>query len=289
LTLTLLLAGYGNVARRFVTLLDETRQALNALGVEPVIAGVVTRRHGSVLEEASEEAGLDAITIARRLTEGSGRESVSVSSALEWCARKPVEARVLIETTTLDIRSGEPAISHVRAAFATGTHVVTANKGPVAFAYRALADEAATAGVQFFFEGAVMDGIPVFNLVRETMPAVTIRGFRGVVNSTTNYLLTALERGESFERALADMQAAGVAEADPSLDVDGWDAAAKAAVEEVELDDPLAILDGQANALELDTWPLGRIVIMQRGGGLEKTAYALLTDLIAVARRIQRR
>jgi homoserine dehydrogenase len=253
---------------------------------------------------------------------------------------------VLIETTTLDIRSGEPAISHVRAAFATGTHVVTANKGPVAFAYRALADEAAAAGVEFFFEGAVMDGIPIFNLVRETMPAVTIRGFRGVVNSTTNYLLTALERGESFERALADMQAAGVAEADPSLDVDGWDAAAKAAalanvwldahttpiaipragigpetaaraqaaraagrrlklvargsglgrnatvgvaLEEVEPDDPLAILDGQANALELDTWPLGKTVIMQRGGGLEKTAYALLTDLIAVARRIQPR
>jgi homoserine dehydrogenase len=358
LTLTLLLAGYGNVARRFVTLLDETRPALNALGIEPVITGVVTRRHGSVLEEASNDAGLDAITIARRLTEGRGRESASVTSALEWCARRSsgraearpgsqhVEARVLIETTTLDVRSGEPAISHVRAAFATGTHVVTANKGPVAFAYRALADEAAAAGVQFFFEGAVMDGIPVFNLVRETMPAVTIRGFRGVVNSTTNYLLTALERGESFERALADMQAAGVAEADPSLDVDGWDAAAKAAalanvwldanttpiaipragigpetaaraqaaraagrrlklvargsglgrhaiagvaLEEVERDDPLAILDGQANALELDTWPLGRMVIMQRGGGLEKTAYALLTDLIAVARRIRPR
>jgi homoserine dehydrogenase len=346
LTLTLLLAGYGNVARRFVTLLDETRPALNALGIETVIAGVVTRRHGSVLEEASDEAGLDAITIARRLAEGSGRESTSVSSALEWCARKHVGARVLIETTTLDVRSGEPAISHVRAAFATGTHVVTANKGPVAFAYRALADEAAAAGVEFFFEGAVMDGIPVFNLVRETMPAVTIRGFRGVVNSTTNYLLTALERGESFERALADMQAAGVAEADPSLDVDGWDAAAKAAalanvwldanttpiaipragigpdtaarakaaraagrrlklvargsglgrnatagvaLEEVEPDDPLAILDGQANALELDTWPLGKTVIMQRGGGLEKTAYALLTDLVAVARRISPR
>lgn len=342
MTLTLLLAGYGNVARRFVTLLDETRPALNALGIQPVIAGVVTRRHGSVLDET----GLDANTIARRLTEGGGRESASVTSALEWCARKPVEARVLIETTTLDIRSGEPAISHVRAAFATGTHVVTANKGPVAFAYRALADEAAAAGVEFFFEGAVMDGIPVFNLVRETMPAVTIRGFRGVVNSTTNYLLTALERGEPFERALADMQAAGVAEADPSLDVDGWDAAAKAAalanvwldanttpiaipragvgpdtaaraqaaraagrrlklvargsglgrnavasvaLEEVEPDDPLAILDGQANALELDTWPLGKTVIMQRGGGLEKTAYALLTDLIAVARRIQPR
>jgi homoserine dehydrogenase len=344
LTLTLLLAGYGNVAKRFVTLLDESKPALDALGIEPIVVGVVTRRHGSVLDQA----GLDAGRIAQRLTENGAKESATVLSALEWCARlepQGAEARVLVETTTLDIRSGEPAISHVRAAFRMDTHVVTANKGPVAFAYRELADEAASAGLCFFFEGAVMDGVPVFNLARETMPAVTIRGFRGVVNSTTNYLLTAMERGEPFARALEDMQKAGVAEADASLDVDGWDATAKAAalanvwldaqtsppavaregigpatasraaaavgagkrlklvargsgrgksasvsvaLEELDARDPLAILDGQANALELDTWPLGKIVIMQRGGGLEKTAYALLTDLIAVAARIGR-
>ena len=74
-----------------------------------------------------------------------------------------------------------------------------------------------------------MDGIPVFNLVRETLPAVDIVGFRGVVNSTTNHILTALEDGEAFAPALARMQAEGIAEADPSLDVDGWDAAAKTA------------------------------------------------------------
>jgi len=106
---------------------------------------------------------------------------------------------------------------------------VTANKGPVAFAYRRLRDRAAAAGVAFLFEGAVMDGVPVFNLVRETMPAVTVLGFRGVVNSTTNHILTALEDGEAFAPALARMQAEGIAEADASLDVDGWDAAAKAA------------------------------------------------------------
>jgi homoserine dehydrogenase len=220
--------------------------------------------------------------------------------------------------------------------------VITANKGPVAFAYRALRDEADAAGVSFRFEGAVMDGLPIFNLVRETLPAVTIRGFRGVVNSTTNFILSAMERGEPFEPALARMQQAGVAEADPSLDLEGWDAAAKAAalanvmldadltphrvareavtaetaararaaraagkrlklvasgsgcgsetaarveLAELDADDPLAILEGQANALELDTWPLGRIVVTQRDGGLEKTAYALLSDLIGVVRR----
>ncbi len=249
---------------------------------------------------------------------------------------------VLVETTTLDIESGEPAISHVRAGLAGGAHVITANKGPVAFAYRALAREAAAAGRAFLFEGAVMDGIPIFNMVRETMPAVTVTGFRGVVNSTTNFMLTSMERGEPFEAALQRMQEAGVAEADPSLDLDGWDAAAKAAalanvlldadttprrvvregigpstvgrliearargwrlklvargsgrgveavvsvgLEELAPDDPFSLLEGQANALELETWPLGRIVITQRDGGLEKTAYALLTDLVTVAHR----
>ncbi len=335
----MLFAGYGNVARRFVTLLDESRDALAAFDIQPVIAGIVTRRHGMVLDEA----GLDDRRIAQYLA-GGGGGSASVPAALEWLARRSqrAETRVLIETTTLDIRSGEPAIAHVRAAFASGTHVVTANKGPVAFAWKQLSDEAAAAGVSFLFEGAVMDGVPVFNLVRETMPAVTINGFRGVVNSTTNYLLTAMERGEPFGRALGEMQTAGIAEADASLDVDGWDAAAKAAalanvwlgaettplrvqregigpetaarasaalaagrrlklvasgtgrgrdtdvrVELQELDarDPLATTDGQANALEIDTWPLGRVVIMQRGGGLEKTAYALLTDLVTIAKR----
>jgi homoserine dehydrogenase len=83
--------------------------------------------------------------------------------------------------------------------------------------------------VSFLFEGAVMDGVPIFNLVRDTMPLVNILGFRGVVNSTTNHILSALEDGEAFGPALARMQEAGIAEADASLDLDGWDAAAKAA------------------------------------------------------------
>jgi homoserine dehydrogenase len=342
-TLHLLFAGFGHVGRRFAALLVESRDALAALNIEPVIVGIVTRRHGGVFDVA----GLDANKVAQGLAEGDALGPASVPSTLEWIARlrsQGAEARVLVETTPLDVRSGEPAIGHVRAAIAAGMHVITANKGPVAFAHRTLAAEAAAAGVSFLFEGAVMDGIPVFNLVRETLPAVRIDGFRGVVNSTTNEILTAMEKGERFDDALARMQEAGVAEADPSLDVDGWDAAAKAAalanvlldagttplavaregiaptlepraqaalragrrlklvahgrrsasgvttcveLQELQADDPLAIVDGQANALELDTWPTGRIVITQRDGGLEKTAYALLSDLVTVAIRIR--
>ena len=336
----LLLVGFGHVGRRFAHLLEESRDALAELGIEPRVVGIVTRRHGA----AFDSAGLDATRAARIVTDGGAIGSAPTPSALELIARwRPdaAAARLMVETTPLDVRSGEPAVSHIRAAFAAGIDVVTANKGPIACAWRELADDAARTGRQLRFEGAVMDGIPIFNLVRETMPAATIAGFRGVVNSTTNYLIDAMERGEAFDAALARMQAAGVAEADPSLDVDGWDAAAKVAamanvwfdaritpadvaresvsaasgeraraarvagrrlkvvaqarreggsvqaavrLEELPADDPLAILDGQANALEIDSWPLGRIVITQRDGGMEKTAYALLSDLVDVAR-----
>jgi homoserine dehydrogenase len=136
---------------------------------------------------------------------------------------------VCIETTVLDIDRGEPAVSHVRAALEGQCHVVTANKGPVAFAYHELEALAESVDRIFFFEGAVMDGVPVFNLVRETMPAIAIEGFRGVINTTCTYILSELERGKEFAEALAEMQARGIAEADPSLDIDGWDAAAKTA------------------------------------------------------------
>lgn len=341
-TVDLVLVGFGNVARRFVSLLDESRDELRALGVAPRVVGIATKRHGRVFDWA----GLDAVRAARKFAEGTTLGLTSQPSTLEWIAQLGVrraETRVLVETTTLDIRSGEPAISHVRAGFAAGAHVITANKGPAAFAYRALAREAEAANVSFLFEGAVMDGIPIFSFVRETLPASVVRGFRGVVNTTTNHILTALERGEPFDTALRAMQAAGVAEADPSLDLEGWDAAAKtaamanvwldagitprdvrrqgvgpeaaeraramlshgkrlklvaragkrdgrieAAVELVDLDasDPLAILDGDANALEVDTWPAGRIVITQRDSGLEKTAYALVADLVTVVKRV---
>src|SRR5207247_9977685 len=99
---------------------------------------------------------------------------------------------VVIETTTLDIVRGEPATTHVRAGLAGGAHVITANKGPAAFAYHALTKAARLADRRFLFEGAVMDGIPLFTLARESLPGVDISGFRGVVNTTTNYILTAL-------------------------------------------------------------------------------------------------
>lgn len=205
----LALIGYGNVARRFEAMLSEQRDILQSTyNLTCRVTATASRRHGCTAAGAACRDSFEAIA---------------------HLGRSDADLKVVVETTTLDVERGEPAIAHVRAAFAAGCHVVTANKGPVAFAYDELTAAATAAGVRFLFEGAVMDGIPIFNLVRETLPAVRITGFEGVVNTTTNHILTAMEEGRDFDRALAQMQADGIAEADASLDVDGWDAAAKTA------------------------------------------------------------
>jgi homoserine dehydrogenase len=130
----------------------------------------------------------------------------------------------------LNPQTGQPAIDHVRAALRAGMHVVTANKGPVAFAYRELHDLARQQGRAFLFESTVMDGAPVFSLARDALLGANVLGFRGILNSTTNFILTQMEDGASFGEAVRQAQAIGIAEADPSLDVDGWDAATKTAV-----------------------------------------------------------
>ena len=135
----------------------------------------------------------------------------------------------MVELTTLNPKSGEPAISHIRGAFARNMHVVTANKGPIAFAYEELREEAERRGLKFRFESTVMDGAPVFNQVRNNLPGVRIDGFTGVLNSTTKLVIEAMEKGLSFEDGLAAARALGVAEADASYDIDGWDSAAKTA------------------------------------------------------------
>jgi homoserine dehydrogenase len=220
LILELIFVGYGNVARRVSSLLEEMTPRL-PFATRTV--AVVTGHHGARTPDGWPS------TLPAPSTDGSSNAHVIAALAAHHADAANDKRLVCVETSVLDIRAGEPAISHVRAALSGRAHVVTANKGPTAFTYAELATMARDVDREFLFEGAVMDGIPIFNLVRETLPGVRVNGFRGVVNSTTNHILTMVERGEKYETALAQMQAEGIAEADPSLDVDGWDAAAKTA------------------------------------------------------------
>ena len=111
-----------------------------------------------------------------------------------------------------------------------GAHVITANKGPAAFAHRELVDLAKREKRKFLYEGSVLDGLPVFSFFRHLLPTVQVKSFRGIVNTTTNHILSAMEDGQTMEEALSHIQAEGISEADSSNDINGWDAAAKTAI-----------------------------------------------------------
>jgi homoserine dehydrogenase len=146
-------------------------------------------------------------------------------------AVRQLDYDVLVELSTLSIaEKGEPALSHVREALNRGKHVVTANKAPAAFAYHELVSLARQKSVSFLMESTVMDGTPVFNLAKHGLKAAAILGVSGVLNSTTNFVLSRMEQGESLEEAVKIAQKEGFAEADPRHDLEGWDASAKITV-----------------------------------------------------------
>ena len=141
---------------------------------------------------------------------------------------KEVDADIVIETTPTNIDSGEPGLSHMLTAFQNKRHVVTSNKGPLAVAYKELIRTAKEHEVQFRFEASVGGAMPVFNLVRESLQANKIFSIKGILNGTCNYILTRMStEGMSYEHALSEAQELGIAETDPSYDVEGKDTACK--------------------------------------------------------------
>lgn len=156
-----------------------------------------------------------------------------------WLAA--ARADVLFEATSLNVETGQPAIDHIRAALMHGAHAITANKGPIVHAYRDLRDLAVTRKKKFLFESTVIDGAPIFSLF-DQLPAIHLQGFHGILNSTTNVLLSEIENGLSFDEALKKAQSLGIAETDATHDIDGWDAAVKtAALITVLMDVPIRL------------------------------------------------
>jgi homoserine dehydrogenase len=222
----LALVGFGNVGRRFAERLrGPYARALRAEGARFRVTGIATARHGLAIDPR----GIDLGLALRLVAEGGGlgplHRAPLARDVRAFIARVPAD--VLVEITTLDPKSGQPAIDHVRQALRRGMHVVTANKGPVAFALRSLKALAARKERLFLHEGAVMDGTPVFNLAQRCLRGARILSFRGTLNSTTNLVLSRMEEGLAAAAAVKEAQALGIAEADPSNDLEGWDAAVK--------------------------------------------------------------
>ena len=202
------------MGRAFAHLLERQRAAYPFR-----IVGIHTARHGT----AYDGSGYDASGLG--IEPSFGPPAGSVEEFLDRA-----KSEIVVEITTLNPATGEPALSHIRAAFARGRHVVTANKGPIAHAYASLRDEAKNAGVEFRFESTVMDGVPVFNSVRKNLPGVKVLGFTGVLNSTSKVVIAAMREGKSMEDGVEAARRLGITEADASYDIDGWDSAAKTAV-----------------------------------------------------------
>jgi homoserine dehydrogenase len=229
--LRLCFLGFGNVGRALARLLvAKSAELRENYRIEWEITGVATRRLGW-------RASDDAIDVAALLA---GNDETRVHNGInEWLvAAKP---DLVFETTSLNPETGQPAIDYLRASLEFGAHTITANKAPIVYAFDELNQIAVAQRKRFLFESTVLDSAPVFSLFRETLPAVKIRGFSGVFNSTTNIILETMEAGRSFAEGVKAAQELGVAETDPSHDVDGWDSVMKVcAVTRVILKTPLS-------------------------------------------------
>ena len=220
-TLRLALLGFGNAGQAFARLLSEKHSEITTrYGAEVSVTAIVTGRHGSWVDPQ----GIDlAAALAQvnegRFAAGSGLTAMDVVTSEEY--------DVLVEMTPLNIRTGQPAIDHIQGALARGKHVITANKGPVAWAYDELKALAKAQNCRFYCETTVMDGTPVFNLCDLTLRMAEVTEVSGILNSTTNFILEELAAGKDYDDIIARGRQLGFIEADAATDIEGYDAAAK--------------------------------------------------------------
>ncbi len=185
------------------------------------LTGVATRRAGWL----ADPDGLNPIAILNG--HSPNPHAQPARNVREWLEK--ARADVLFEASSLDVQTGQPALEHLAAALELGAHAITANKGPVVHAFRELTALAGEKKKKFLCEATVMDGVPIFSMFPLGLPATDLQGFSGVLNSTTNVVLTEIEKGRSLDEAVKRAQAIGVAETDPAADLDGWDSAVKVA------------------------------------------------------------
>jgi homoserine dehydrogenase len=224
--ISLVLVGFGNVGQAFARLLLQKQAQLEThFALTFNVTGIATGRHGKAIDAS----GIDLPRALAQAESGQSLEVLSCNPApenmLDFIAACPGD--LLFENTPVNHHTGQPAADYLRAALGKGMHAITANKGPVVYAYSDLTGLARRTERRFLFESAVMDGAPIFSLFRGPLPAVQLLGFHGILNSCTNLLLELMENGQSFEDAVRYAQSIGITETDPSADIDGWDAAIK--------------------------------------------------------------
>lgn len=334
----LALIGFGGVNRALAEIIHSRGAALAGdLGFELRVVAITDLRLGSLMQAD----GIDLETVFA-LAEGATFAGMPGGAAVpqnDFVIRSTT-ADIVVEATFTNPVDGEPAVSHVRAALESGKSVTTTNKGPVALAGAELHRIAADHGARFEHEGAVMSGTPVLRFASDMLRGSRVSGVEGILNGTSNFVLGRMEAGATLAEAVAEAQALGYAEADPTADIEGSDVQLKvvilanqvlgarittadvvrrgiaaitaediaaaaaegrrwkligsasrtadgdvvASVEPVALPltHPLAGVSGATNAVSFDTGLLGAVTVSGPGAGRVETAYALLSDIIAI-------
>ncbi len=219
------ITGVGNVGRRLLELIDRKRESLGTrFNIDLVVAGVCDSS-GALIDGQ----GIDPHQVmeVKENKKGISTLSGSVAGITPPEFARSVQADMLVELTLTNLKNGEPGLSATRIALARKMHVVTANKGPLVLAYSELAALAKSNDVRLLHSATVTGGLPTLNIGARDLCVASIDRVEGVLNGTTNYILTRMTEGASYNDALKYAQEVGMAEADPGLDVDGWDAACK--------------------------------------------------------------
>jgi homoserine dehydrogenase len=222
--LRVILVGFGVVGQSFAKLLlSRSADLYSQYGLKPRIAACIDNKGSAV-----SPAGLD---LERLLAAKRDKGTVGAYERSEKFnpiqVIENVEAEVVIECTPTDLVSGEPGTSHIISAMRTGKNVISINKGPLALAFPSLIELANYNGVMFRFSGTVGGGTPILEFAKRCLKGDRIMSFQGILNGTTNYILSKMEEGLTYQDALKDAKEKGYAEAKPELDTDGYDAAAK--------------------------------------------------------------
>ena len=221
----IILCGFGVVGQSLVKLFESRAEDLYAkYGLKPRVVGVFDSKGSAV-----DKSGLDLnklIEVKKKFgTVKNYSDKKNTMSGIDML--KNVEADVLIETTASNYKDAEPGMTHITTAMKKGMHVISVNKGPLALAFPSLMELATYNQVMFKFSGTVGGGTPILDYAKNSLSGERITSFAGILNGTTNYILTNMATGVSYEDALKDAQDKGYVEADESLDLDGLDAAAK--------------------------------------------------------------
>jgi homoserine dehydrogenase len=223
----IIMVGWGVVGQSFAKiLLRRKKELVKNYGFHPRVVAIVDKGGA-----ATNPKGLDLEQMLSLKAEKRTVATNSTNGRLGWSALdviESVEAEAVVEVTPTNIEDGEPTLSHIKTAFRTGKHLVTTNKGPLALALPALTELADHNNVYLRFSGTVGAGTPVLEFAKKCLLGDRIVSIKGILNGTTNYILSEMdEKHITFQEALEDAQKLGYAEADPTMDVDGYDAAAK--------------------------------------------------------------